>query len=539
MAFKYDGKGINIITGFDVTAKAPLDSRSVVKTLAELNSLPENRLYEGLKVYVEENQVEYTYVKSGVADDGTDTFKWRKGISEADTFDVIDSLESDSATDALSAKRGKELKSEIDSTNQAVEEVTKRVTTAEGDIDALETSVSGLDTRLTTAEATLATVNGDDTVDGSFRKLVKEVTEAHNQDINTLDGRIDTLESASENYNSRLNTLEGDTSTEGSVAKQVYDAVTNLTNEFTTADKALDKKIDDNKTAIETALATETKAREDGDSALDTKITEFDTNVRKDFASANEELSKRITQNATDIATNAGDIEELTNTLNSTITTVNDHTNAINTLNGDSNTAGSVDYKLKEAVTDINKNIDILGSHRTIVESVNITTDGQTDIVFGSAIPDGYNVAQDSIKVHVNGLTYAENTAFVVNRSGAVVRWTLNASNGGFNLETDDNVEIDYAVRKAVDVVYERVQVDLSNVTITPEGDFEADPTTYVEDIDLSGYTISNYYATIINGVTYSGTQAQYDEATSVLSIAGVNTEVTDTVYVVMAIPVE
>ena len=56
------GKGIVLTTGFDLGAKTPLDSRSVVNTIAERDAhVSGNRAYAGMSVYVLENQKEYRY----------------------------------------------------------------------------------------------------------------------------------------------------------------------------------------------------------------------------------------------------------------------------------------------------------------------------------------------------------------------------------------------------------------------------------------------------------------------------------------------
>ena len=56
------GKGIVLTTGFDLGAKTPLDSRSVVNTIAERDAhVSGNRAYSGMSVYVLEDQKEYRY----------------------------------------------------------------------------------------------------------------------------------------------------------------------------------------------------------------------------------------------------------------------------------------------------------------------------------------------------------------------------------------------------------------------------------------------------------------------------------------------
>ena len=60
------GKGISLTSGFDLGAKSPLDSRSIVNTIEERDAhVAGNRAYPGMKVYVLEEQKEYRYTGSG------------------------------------------------------------------------------------------------------------------------------------------------------------------------------------------------------------------------------------------------------------------------------------------------------------------------------------------------------------------------------------------------------------------------------------------------------------------------------------------
>ena len=60
------GKGISLASGFDLGAKSPLDSRSIVNTIEERDAhVTRNRAYPGMKVYVLEEQKEYRYTGSG------------------------------------------------------------------------------------------------------------------------------------------------------------------------------------------------------------------------------------------------------------------------------------------------------------------------------------------------------------------------------------------------------------------------------------------------------------------------------------------
>lgn len=56
------GKGIVVASGFDLSAKSPLDTRSVVNTLAERDEhVANNRAYNGMTVFVLEENKEYRF----------------------------------------------------------------------------------------------------------------------------------------------------------------------------------------------------------------------------------------------------------------------------------------------------------------------------------------------------------------------------------------------------------------------------------------------------------------------------------------------
>ena len=76
MADEFYGKGITVASGFDLSAKSPLDTRNIVNTIEERNAhVLGNRAYEGMKVYVLADKKEYRYngtdweVVSGLTDE--------------------------------------------------------------------------------------------------------------------------------------------------------------------------------------------------------------------------------------------------------------------------------------------------------------------------------------------------------------------------------------------------------------------------------------------------------------------------------------
>ena len=80
------GKGIGLAAGFDLGAQKPLDARIAVNTLAERDAhVTENRAYEGMIVYVAENDMTNQLVKDA---ENEEQLVWKEfGFNKAD-FDA-------------------------------------------------------------------------------------------------------------------------------------------------------------------------------------------------------------------------------------------------------------------------------------------------------------------------------------------------------------------------------------------------------------------------------------------------------------------
>lgn len=146
------GKGITVASGFDLGAKSPLDSRSVVHTIAERDAHVEgNRAYEGMLVYVCEDKVTYQF----------DGENWKEFGFDAEAFEanVVDNLESASTIQALSANQGRVLKGlvdtlaantyskeEVDAIKEALEnkdsELSQTLVEVQGKVETLEESIT-------------------------------------------------------------------------------------------------------------------------------------------------------------------------------------------------------------------------------------------------------------------------------------------------------------------------------------------------------------------------------------------------------------
>lgn len=91
---KYFGKGIAVASGFDLNAKTPLDARTVVSTKAVLDSMDDIKKYNGMEVFVENENRTYKLVNNA----------WQLVIDQA-----VNDLTTGGTTKALTAEQGKVL----------------------------------------------------------------------------------------------------------------------------------------------------------------------------------------------------------------------------------------------------------------------------------------------------------------------------------------------------------------------------------------------------------------------------------------------
>ena len=83
------GKGIVVASGFDLSAKSPLDSRSIVNTIAERDAhVTGNRAYPGMTVYVLEEQKEYRYTGT----EWTEILNDLSAVHDHTNKDVLDNI---------------------------------------------------------------------------------------------------------------------------------------------------------------------------------------------------------------------------------------------------------------------------------------------------------------------------------------------------------------------------------------------------------------------------------------------------------------
>lgn len=89
------GKGIVVASGFDLSAKSPLDTRSVVNTLAERDEhVSSNRAYAGMAVFVLEENKEYRYN----GEQWIEILNDLSAVHSHDNKDVLDGIKLDDIT---------------------------------------------------------------------------------------------------------------------------------------------------------------------------------------------------------------------------------------------------------------------------------------------------------------------------------------------------------------------------------------------------------------------------------------------------------
>ena len=91
------GKGIKVTSGFDLSAKTPLDNRTVVDTIAERNAhVTNNRAYPGLKVFVNSDKKEYMYDGNSWIESGGITDIQLEQLTAAYAYSMSDHVSAES-----------------------------------------------------------------------------------------------------------------------------------------------------------------------------------------------------------------------------------------------------------------------------------------------------------------------------------------------------------------------------------------------------------------------------------------------------------
>lgn len=379
----YFGKGITLAAGFDLGAKGALDTRATVKTIAERDAhVTGNRAYEGMLVYVEETKVTYQYT-------GTE---WREFGFNSSDFEqgIINDLTTGGVDKALSAEMGKLL-------NTKLTEQSGQLTAIDGKVDTVIDSIEGLESDL---ETHLTEVNTK--IDANKTAIEAEVTRATTAE-GALQSAIDAEEARAiaieEGLATRLDTLEGDETVEGSVAKAVKDAKDAVDADMT----ALATKTTADIATAKTEAITESKAYTDAEitkinTATGSLVTKVEALEAKDvkLEGAISAVDTKAEANKTAIAKEVSDRE-------AAITTVTEKvTNLEGALATETAARIAGDQALQTNIDAVDTKVEDL---KTIVDGIETTWDAVTGKPFETVGKTLTVSADKTVDVKVDGTT--------------------------------------------------------------------------------------------------------------------------------------
>lgn len=207
------GKGITVASGFDLGAKAPLDSRLTVKTIEERDAhVAGNRAYEGMLVFVEADKKTYQLINNTWEEFGFNEEKFQQGVQP-----IVDkNAEQDERLDIL---EGLVIGGEGEGLGAVIEDVAKN----KADISDLKTNLAkeitdreAADTLINTeisknkADIVNLQTNLEDEV-ANREEAVTLINEELNKkaDQANLQAEIDRATSVEQGLNTRLTTVEG------------------------------------------------------------------------------------------------------------------------------------------------------------------------------------------------------------------------------------------------------------------------------------------------------------------------------------------
>ena len=320
------GKGITVASGFDLGAKAPLDSRITVKTIEERDAhVTGNRAYEGMLVYVEADKKTYQLIDNAWEEFGFNEEKFQAGVQP-----IVDkNAEQD---ERLTTLEGLVVGGEGEGLGAVIADVAKN----KADIAELQTDLSD---EISARESADALINAEisknkASITNLQECLAEEVSnrESANALINEelgkkadqsdLQAEVTRATGVEQGLNTRLTDAEGkivvNETNIGVNAQAIADEVTNRKTEITrveslvVAEKERAEGVEQGlQTAIDEKVSKEDFNAEQGrvNSALDLKATKEEVNVEKErvdglFEQVNTTLEGHGTliQTATELA---------------------------------------------------------------------------------------------------------------------------------------------------------------------------------------------------------------------------------------------
>lgn len=268
------GKGISVASGFDLGAKAPLDSRLTVKTLEERNAhVTGNRAYEGMLVYVESDKKTYQLKDNVWEEFGFNEEKFQSGIQPIVNKNTEQDQRLKSLEDLVVGGEGGGLSAVI------------------ADVAANKVAIAKEIEDRTAADTTLET-------------RISEMDAAYKNADSAIKSRLDALEGATADLEQIRTDIDANTA---SITKEVQDRTTAVSgvdakitaevSRATAAETALGGKIDGVKSDLAKAITdAQADAKAKADKALNDAKAYTDGKV-VEINAANEALKTKVEAN--------------------------------------------------------------------------------------------------------------------------------------------------------------------------------------------------------------------------------------------------
>lgn len=268
------GKGISVASGFDLGAKAPLDSRLTVKTLEERNAhVTGNRAYEGMLVYVESDKKTYQLKDNVWEEFGFNEEKFQAGIQPIVNKNTEQDQRLKSLEDLVVGGEGQGLSAVI------------------ADVAANKAAIAKEIEDRTAADTTLET-------------RISEMDAAYKNADSAIKSRLDALEGATADLEQIRTDIDANTA---SITKEVQDRTTAVSgvdakitaevSRATAAETALGGKIDGVKSDLAKAITdAQADAKAKADKALNDAKAYTDGKV-VEINAANEALKTKVEAN--------------------------------------------------------------------------------------------------------------------------------------------------------------------------------------------------------------------------------------------------
>lgn len=322
------GKGITVASGFDLGAKAPLDSRITVKTIEERDAhVTGNRAYEGMLVYVEADKKTYQLIDNAWEEFGFNEEKFQAGVQpivnkNAEQDERLTTLE-----DLVVGGEGEGLGAVIADVAKNKADIAELQTDLSDEISARESADALINAEISKNKASITNLQEGLAEEVSNREsadalINEELGKKANQ--SDLQAEVTRATGVEQGLNTRLTDVEGkivvNETNIGANAQAIADEVANRKTEITrveslvVAEKERAEGVEQGlQTAIDGKVSKEDFNAEQGrvNSALDLKATKEEVNVEKErvdglFEQVNTTLEGHGTliQTATELANN-------------------------------------------------------------------------------------------------------------------------------------------------------------------------------------------------------------------------------------------